>query len=121
MAVRGAKLAGPSRALYASYVPPKLSPTPSGEVRAEPGAALAEQIRRLDIFLCRMWQLATGFGIVGGLALAASVPGPLGITSSAVGGVLFAWFTLQASLLGRGVAPSVLPLVSYLVEGLVPW
>ena len=96
-------------------------PREGGEVRAELGAALAEQIQRLDIFLCRMWQLATGFGIVGGLALAVSVPGPLGMTSSAVGGVLFAWFTLQASLLRRGVAPAVLPLVSYVVEGLVPW
>ncbi len=90
-------------------------------MRAELGAALEEQIRRLDVFLCRVWQLASAIGIAGGLLLSLFVEGPLGITASAVAGLLLAWFTLEAYLLARNVGTRALPLVSYAIEGTVPW
>lgn len=92
-----------------------------GAIRAQLGAALDEQIRKLDVFLGRTWQLGSAFGIFGGLALSSSVDGPLGITATAVSGAFFAFFTLYVALLEKGVGVRTLPIAAYVFEGSIPW
>lgn len=92
-----------------------------GAIRAQLGAALAEQIRGLDIFLGRVWQLASGFGIVGGIALALTGTATLGITASAVSGFFFSFFTLQVWLLEKRHGGPWLVLLTHAMEGTVPW
>jgi serine/threonine protein kinase len=103
------------QALIVSSAPPSRDP-----VRAPLDDALAEQLQLLDRVHARVWQIVSAAGIVLGVAVWILVRGDLGSLAAISSAAFLIWFTVQGSLLRRGVrGPAVA--AATVAEGLAPW
>lgn len=93
----------------------------STEIREPLGEALDEQLRAVELAVLRVWQVTAAVGIVFALVVAFTLSRALGLGTATVGAVLFAWFTLTASVVRRGKPAASFTMVSTVAESLIPW
>ena len=93
----------------------------AGVMRAELDAALASEIRRLDVLVARVSQFMYAGAIVTGLGVALTTSRALGLSLAVVSVVYLAWYTALARLLaGPGGGPR-LRIATTVVDSTVPW
>lgn len=85
------------------------------------GRALSAELLRLELVAFRAWQVLTGFGLAGSLAIAVTISRPLGLATAALSTCFFAWFSFAAFQLGRQRARPWLLACSLVVEVAGPW
>jgi eukaryotic-like serine/threonine-protein kinase len=83
--------------------------------------ALSIEIGRLELLICRVWQVLGAVGFVGGLVLYAT-SGMIMAAWCALAAVLFlGWYTLEAAFRRRGESPRWMQRGTVVVESTSPW